>query len=203
MTRHWLLEFAQSSTAPPSRLRSRLLLSLTAGRVTVAGVPGEPFVIRDMTRSDATAVAAWHYSGIYSFYDWEQDAEDLAELLNPDEWGRRYFAVDQAGELVGFFVFKMLDRIADVGLGLRPDLTGRRLGGAFLDRGLRFAAEVLGAESYTLAVAAFNRRATTVYERAGFAETERYQHRTNGRVHEFVRMTRVSTIPPPFRNPHA
>jgi [ribosomal protein S18]-alanine N-acetyltransferase len=159
-------------------------------------VRGESLVIRAMAQSDANAVAAWHYSGIYSFYDWERDAEDLAELLNPEEWGQRYFAVDQEGELVGFFVFKVLDRIADVGLGLRPDLTGRGLGDAFLTAGLRFATEVLGASSYTLAVATFNCRATTVYDRAGFAETERYQHRTNGGVHEFVRMTRVSPVPP-------
>ena len=143
-----------------------------------------------MTASDASAVAVWHYPGIYSFYDWEQDAEDLAELLDPEGWGRRYFAVDRDGDLVGFFVFKLADGLAEVGLGLRPDLTGLGLGDAFLNAGLRFAADELGAEGYTLAVAAFNRRAIRVYERAGFAETERYDHHTNGGVHAFVRMTR-------------
>lgn len=48
-----------------------------------------------MTASDANAVAAWLYPGIYSFYDWEQDAGDLAELLDPEEWGRQYFAADR------------------------------------------------------------------------------------------------------------
>jgi [ribosomal protein S18]-alanine N-acetyltransferase len=130
------------------------------------------------------------YPGVYSFYDWEQDADDLGELLDPGEWGRRYFAVDRACELAGFFVFTLRDGIAEVGLGLRPDLTGRGLGVGFLAAGLRFAAEALGAEGYTLAVAAFNGRALTVYERAGFVETDRYQHRTNGGLHDFVRMTR-------------
>ena len=46
------------------------------------------------------------------------------------------------------------------------------------------------AESYVLAVAAVNERAIAVYRRAGFAGIERYQHRTNGGEHEFVRMTR-------------
>ena len=41
-----------------------------------------------MTAADARAVAAWKYPGDYSFYD--ADADDLAELLNPAEWGHRY-----------------------------------------------------------------------------------------------------------------
>ena len=175
---------ALSCHPPAGRLRPR------ARSVSVAGVRDAPFAIRAMTASDANAVAAWHYPGVYSFYDWEQDAEDLAELLDPEEWGRRYFAVDRDGDLVGFFVFKLADGLAEVGLGLRPDLTGLGLGDAFLDAGLRFAADELSAEGYTLAVAAFNRRAITVYERAGFAETERYEHHTNGCAHAFVRMTR-------------
>jgi hypothetical protein len=34
------------------------------------------------------------------------------------------------------------------------------------------------------------RRAITVYERAGFTQTNRYVHATNGAVHDFLRMTR-------------
>ena len=146
-------------------------------------------MIRAMTAVDATAIAAWHYDGIYSFYDWDQDEDDLAELLDPSEWGRRYFAVDRDARLAGFFVVKLEDGIAVLGLGLRPDLTGRGLGAELLATGLRFA-EGLGAERCTLAVAAFNRRAITVYERAGFAEVSRYRHRTNGGIHDFVRMRR-------------
>ena len=88
---------------------------------------------------------------------------------------------------------KLTGPVAEIGLGLRPDLTGRGLGESFLRACLHFASAVLGAQSYTLAVAAFNRRAITVYERAGFQEVERFQHFTNGARHPFIRMTR-STI---------
>ena len=144
------------------------------------------FAIRAMTAEDAEAIAAWQYPGPYAFYDWEQDPDDLAELLDPGEWGRRYFAADAAGELAGFFVLKPHDDGTEIGLGLRPDLTGQGLGARFLEAGLRFG----GAERYTLAVAAFNQRAITVYERAGFAITQRYVHRTNGADHDFLRMER-------------
>jgi ribosomal-protein-alanine N-acetyltransferase len=142
------------------------------------------FVIRPMTADDAQAIAAWRYPDPYSFYDWHRDPDDLAELLDPSEWGRRYFAADDAdGELAGFFVVKAADGVAEIGLGLRSALTGRGLGAAFLDVGLRFAAERFGTRSFALAVAAFNRRAITVYERAGFREVRRDEHATNGGVH--------------------
>jgi ribosomal-protein-alanine N-acetyltransferase len=144
------------------------------------------FAIRAMTAEDAEAIAAWHYPGPYAFYDWEQDPGDLAELLDPGEWGRRYFAADAEGELAGFFVLKPHGDSTEIGLGLRPDLTGQGLGARFLEAGLRFG----GAERYTLAVAAFNQRAITVYERAGFAVIARYVHRTNGADHAFLRMER-------------
>ena len=141
-----------------------------------------------MTAADADAIAGWRYPGEYRFYDADRDPDDLAELLDPAEWGTRYFAVDAGGELVGDFVFKPGGDRVEIGLGLRPDLTGRGLGLEFLAAGLRFAAARYGTERAALAVAAFNRRAITVYERAGFRIVRRYEHATNGGVHDFIRM---------------
>jgi len=145
-----------------------------------------------MTAADAHAVAAWRYPGEYSFYDADADPDDLAELLDPTEWGRRYFAADETPQhqLAGFLVVKLTGRAAEIGLGLRPDLTGHGLGESFVRTCLRFAAVALEAQRYTLAVAAFNRRAITVYQRAGFQEVERFEHFTNGGLHAFVRMAR-------------
>jgi ribosomal-protein-alanine N-acetyltransferase len=113
-------------------------------------------------------------------------------LLDPAEWGHRYFAVDTEAQqqLAGLLVVKLTGRVAEIGLGLRPDLTGHGLGEPFLRVCLRFASSALGAQSYTLAVAAFNQRAITVYERAGFQPVERFEHSTNGGRHAFVRMAR-------------
>jgi RimJ/RimL family protein N-acetyltransferase len=105
----------------------------------------EAFVIRPMTAEDAHAIATWRYPDPYSFYEWDRDPDDLAELLDPAEWGRRYFSADDGhGELAGFFVIKPADGVAEIGLGLRPALTGRGLGAAFLDAGMRFAAARFG-----------------------------------------------------------
>lgn len=81
-------------------------------------------------------------------------------------------------------------------LGLRPDLTGHGLGESFVRTCLRFASATLGAQSYTIVVAAFNRRAIIVYQLAGFQKAERFEHFTNGGFHAFIRIAR-STIEDP------
>jgi [ribosomal protein S18]-alanine N-acetyltransferase len=50
-------------------------------------VTAPEFMIRAMTAAEAHAVAAWRYPGDYSFYDADADPDDLAELLDPTEWG--------------------------------------------------------------------------------------------------------------------
>jgi ribosomal-protein-alanine N-acetyltransferase len=144
-----------------------------------------------MAQADAEAVAGWRYPEPFSFYDWTADEDDLAELLDADLRGEAYFAVeDDEGQLVGYFSFKPEGRTLVVGLGLRPDLTGRGLGGGFFAAGLDYGRERFAPERFSLAVATFNERAIRVYERAGFERARVYMHETNGGEWEFVEMPR-------------
>src|SRR5262245_2014090 len=150
-----------------------------------------PFHFAQLSQEDAEAIAAWHYPGPYSFYDWTADADDLRELLEPARRGEAYWAVrNDADALVGYFSFKPKEEVVEIGLGLRPDLTGRGLGASFLAAGLEFAREEFAPERFVLAVATFNERAITVYERAGFVRDRVYMHSTNGAEWEFVEMSR-------------
>ena len=148
------------------------------------------FRFRTMTQAEAEEIAQWHYPEPFSFYDASADANDLAELLDPALRGDEYVSVDdETGELAGFFQFKHARPDAvEIGLGLRPDLTGRGLGGDFLEAGLRHARSRFGPTRIVLSVATFNRRAITVYERAGFAAVRIYTHSTNGGEWEFLEM---------------
>ena len=78
----------------------------------------------------------------------------------------------------------------DVGLGMRPDLTGRGLGEEFVHAGLRFARETYSPPAFRLTVAAFNRRAIRVYERAGFETVETFGSATRGAEKEWLLMRR-------------
>jgi ribosomal-protein-alanine N-acetyltransferase len=78
----------------------------------------------------------------------------------------------------------------EIGLGLHPGWTGHGLGASFLDAGLEYARRRYGPEEFVLSVASFNRRAITVYERAGFETVRSFNQRANGRDWEFVEMRR-------------
>ena len=149
------------------------------------------FTINKMKQEDAYQIALWHYEAPYDFYDWDRDAEDLAELLNPQSWQEAYYSVlNGENELVGFFVFKRDSETVEVGLGLRPDLTGKGLGRTFLNAGLTFGQEHLSVEVWSLNVATFNTRAIHLYEQVGFTPLNTFMHHTNGGEFECLRMVR-------------
>ncbi|HEU4487965.1 MAG TPA: GNAT family protein [Actinomycetota bacterium] len=149
-----------------------------------------------MQAADADAVAAWRYEPPYDFYDTAADPSSLMEVLDASRWGDTYFSVcsgPEAGpsELVGFLGLTPLrSGELEIGLGLRPDLTGRGLGLTFVEACLDFARSRFDSRSFVLHVATFNQRARTVYQRAGFVPQETSYRHLSGRRWEFLRMSR-------------
>jgi [ribosomal protein S18]-alanine N-acetyltransferase len=117
-------------------------------------------------------MATWRYESPYDFYN-----DDGKPVKNPE----RFYAVrDQAGALVGDFYLEERNDSVFFGLGLRPDLTGRGLGLAFVQAGLTFANEKFPGRRVILDVAEFNLRARKVYERAGFVGTGNHTQHIDG-----------------------
>ena len=158
------------------------------------------FTLKPITPCDALAISRWRYGGPYSIYDGDPISVDA--LLEPRF---SYHSVyDERGDLVGYFCFGEDARVAagrrlgvyeiepalDIGLGMRPDLTGRGLGEEFVHAGLRFARETYAPPAFRLTVAAFNRRAILVYERAGFETVETFGAPTQGTEGEWLLMRR-------------
>ena len=163
------------------RLATRVDAVSSVGKLTFA----------PMTQEDAEAIADWHYEPPYDFYDARADEGDLALLLDAERRANRSFSArDESGELLGFFTYAREGDTVVLGLGLRPDATGRGLGRAFVDEGLAFGRSRYAPDRFRLDVAEFNARAVKVYERAGFVRTRAFEHRTNGGVHPFVEMER-------------
>ena len=142
------------------------------------------FTFQPMDAVSAQAITTWRYDGPYAVYDIGSDADDaIAELVEP---ASPYFAArDATGALVGYCCFGSAALVWDVsepfikdesgniplGLGLRPDLTGRGMGLSFVRAIMTFAQRAYQPVGFVMYVLAFNQRAITVYERAGFTRT--------------------------------
>lgn len=133
----------------------------------------------------------WKYNDIYSFYDITADEDDLEEFLNEESWKDHYFvALNEKSELVGFYSFSFKNEIMWIGFGLKPELTGRKLGADFVIDGINFGVKKFDYKKnyIMLAVASFNKRAIRMYENIGFQAVENYMQKTNGAEFEFIKM---------------
>src|SRR5215218_9186257 len=91
--------------------------SITHDLSPIVGSPRFTFV--PMNREMAAEIVAWRYDAPYDFYDW--DPADDPELMVVPESG----SYGAGGQVPGCLSAGHYDEPAlDVGLGLRPDLTG-------------------------------------------------------------------------------
>jgi ribosomal-protein-alanine N-acetyltransferase len=140
---------------------------------------------------DARAIARWHYPEPYAIYDMRMLVPMLIETTLSLFGAHLYYhALNERGELIGFFSLVNWNDEVEVGLALRPDLTGQGLGLDFLLAGLAYATKTFHPVRFRLDVATFNQRALRVYERANFQPVRTFT-RTIGRQQvECVEMIR-------------
>ena len=162
----------------------------------VPSVPLTPYRFESLRWNDARAISRWHYDGVYAFYD-----QDILPMLSLALFraplgmlGLEAFVVfgdiDGANERIGIFTFIQRGGVIEIGLAMRPDLTGRGLGQSFFEAGLDFARDRYTPTRFTLDVATFNVRAQRVYERAGFHPLDTFTRRFKGKRCEFLAMSR-------------
>ena len=147
-----------------------------------------------LTQANADQIAReWHYNDMYSFYNMENDPEDLEEIITPKLRGDKYYqVVDDQDELVGYFCLERLSEgKVEVGLGLRPDLTGRGLGLNFITEIEAFIQNNFNYRIIVLSVASFNKRAIKVYQRAGFKTDGSKLQKSNDGVYEFINLSKT------------
>ena len=165
------------------------------------------FTLAPISRAEAQEISTWRYAGPYAVYNGNPTSVD--SLLRPRFFYHSVHA--ESGELAGYFCFGDDARVAagkrlglyerepalDVGLGMRPDLTGRGLGEEFVRSGLRFANETYAPPAFRLTVATFNRRAIRVYEKTGFEPVETFGATRSHGKREWLLMRREAQREPP------
>ncbi|QPL04460.1 MULTISPECIES: GNAT family N-acetyltransferase [Actinomyces] len=137
----------------------------------------------------------WKYSPPYDFYNMTADPEDYQEFVTPELWPNFFLQVRQGGQLIGFLSGRVAEEgdCVEIGLGLRPDLTGRGLGRNFMRGNLKWIQQEYSGMEIRLSVALFNRRGIRVYESIGFKVIRHFTQVTNGGEYDFVEMKFVET----------
>ena len=139
-------------------------------------------------------LGAWRYAPPYELYDVAgvDDRATRDEFLDPTQ---HYFAVrDEHRALVGYCCFGAEARVPgwdyddhalDIGVGMRPDLTGQGHGAAFTEAVIAFGLQRFPHARLRATVAAFNARSQRVCRRQGLHAVGRFV-RTGEPALEFV-----------------
>lgn len=148
----------------------------------------------------AKAISSWKYEELYSIYSFDGSENCIDELMD----GSYYYVLNEFGELAGYFCYgrsacvpagfgaQVYNRndVVDIGLGMRPDLCGKKMGLSFLKAGLDYAKELYNNDKFRLTVAVFNKRAIKLYEKAGFIKEKTFVKESEMGIIEFQTMIR-------------
>ncbi len=132
----------------------------------------------------------WKYDPPYDLYNFrpEENKNTLRYLSDPANMV--YGIRTGGGELIGFCSFGQDAQVPggnydadalDIGLGLRPDLTGMGRGPAVIGEVLAFAGRKYRPARFRVTIASFNSRARKAWEKAGFAAEEEFSSEGDGR----------------------
>ena len=125
-----------------------------------------------MTGPFAAEIAEWRYEFPYEWYDTASDPRRVELFSSSVRREGLRAVIGDGGDLVGFFNFVREGDEVRIGLGMRPDLTGRGLAQPFIQAGLEYARAQWEPLRFRLWVARWNERALRAYRRAGFVEVE-------------------------------
>lgn len=142
------------------------------------------FTFRPLDESSARMILGWQYEPPYDIYNLAaSDPEDvLRYLLDPQN--AFYSIYGQSGHLEGYCSFGPDGQVPggdysipalDIGLGVRPDLTGQGHGADYVNAVIDFAAHSYQPDHLRVTIAAFNARARRVWEKAGFEVIQIFQ----------------------------
>jgi RimJ/RimL family protein N-acetyltransferase len=141
-------------------------------------------IVQPLEERHALQILEWRYKPPYDVYDLGKgDADEIVEsLLLPDYAYHAILGPDD--ELVAFCCFgedaqvpggNYDSQALDLGLGVRPDLTGQGQSHVYIQAVLDYARRHYAARSYRVTIAEFNTRAQRAWTKAGFRPLQRFE----------------------------
>jgi len=163
---------------------------------------------RPFTLDEARSVAAWAYPPPFDLYDVDPTLTDLFTHRGPD--GDGYYPATGDDGVVAFCVVgpearvrgqRPRNGVLDVGLGVRPDLTGRGLASGLLEQVAALAVDLFRPRQLRTAVATFNDRSLALCAKAGFTPVRDFTGPDDRPFRELIRDLDPSS--PAFDPPRA
>ena len=138
----------------------------------------------------ARAIIGWKYKPPYDIYNivTESIKETVEYFLDPQY--AYHISKEENGEVVFFCSFGRDAQVPggdysvpalDIGVGVRPDLTGRGKGSEFIQIVLDFAGHKFQPTMIRVTIAGFNTRAIRVWQKAGFQQVQSFQRIPDGK----------------------
>ncbi|MEN8182815.1 MAG: GNAT family N-acetyltransferase [Myxococcota bacterium] len=137
--------------------------------------------LRPATEQNVREFAAWHYDPPYDVYDIDMTPDDaVAYFLEP---GINCHSLFDGNTMAGYCTFGHDAQVPggnydtegiDIGLGVKPELTGAGKGNRFVEAVVAHALVTFDPAQLRVTIAAGNTRALRVWSDAGFSETSRF-----------------------------
>lgn len=160
--------------------------------LSVKFIPMQPAYARDLL--------AWRYPPPYDIYNEPevsiQERENIVRFLC-DPINNYSAMLDDKGVYIGGCSHGFdaqveggdySENAMDVGLGLKPEYTGRGFGAEIVRQIITYYQQQHHPKQFRATIAAFNRRSQRVFEKNGFQRTQTFQRPSDGR--EFYVYTR-------------
>lgn len=138
-----------------------------------------PLFIKNMNEEFAAEILNWKYPAPYDLYNNELNPVNIKEMLE-DSY---YIVVDENDRLVGYFCIgnaakvpigiefgAYAEDLIDIGIGMKPELTGQGYGFTFFSFILEYVQDNDRNVPLRLTVAQFNQRAIRLYKKFGFVK---------------------------------
>ncbi len=148
-------------------------------------------------RNSVCTILNWRYEPPYDLYNYLEEEVNLQYFLNPQN--NFYKIVDENGELVGYCSFGQDGQVSggdyryealDIGMGIRPDLTGQGKGIEYASAVLDFAENLLKPKAFRVTSATFNKRALRLWQKLEFEHQQSFERKSDGM--QFIVLVRVN-----------
>ena len=152
---------------------------------------------RPVDKTSAREFLQWQYDAPYDIYNCPPEHIDKFIEYNIDPENNVYAMFDGNDDLIGYCSYGMDARVGggdyseealDIGLMIKPELTGQGLGATFAEEVIKNGIGKYAPKKLRVTIAAFNKRAIRVWETNGFQKTQIFKRSRDER--KFVILTK-------------